>query len=279
MTYHDICRRLTNAGISEAECDAALLLERYCGVSRAALPLHRDEQFDSPELSEAVARREARYPLQYILGTWGFYGLELEVAPGVLIPRPDTEIIVDNAVRRIGEGGRFADLGCGSGCISLAILAARGDVSGVAVDISDTALSLTQRNAARCSVADRLEVRRGDMLSPEWWRELGTDEKFDAIISNPPYIARAELAELAPELGYEPALALDGGDDGLDFYRILISRGVTLLRRGGVMIFECGVGQTAAIAGLGRGAGLDADVLEDIEGRDRGVVLGLAAGT
>lgn len=280
MTYKDICRRLTQAGVEEPEVDAALLLEHCFGVSRASLPLRRDEQFDSPELADAVARREGRCPLQYILGRWGFRGLEFDVAPGVLIPRPDTELIVDTAARELRRGGRFVDLGCGSGCISVSLALERPDVRGVAVDISDTALDLTRRNAVRYGLLGasgesgvRLDVRAGDMLSDATWRGLGESGEFDAIISNPPYIPRAALAGLAPELGFEPSLALDGGDDGLDFYRILISRGVELLSAGGFMLFECGVGQTAAIASLGRAAGFAPEVLYDIERRDRGVIL------
>lgn len=274
MTYKDICRRLTQAGVEEPEVDAALLLEHCFGVSRASLPLRRDEQFDSPELADAVARREGRCPLQYILGRWGFRGLEFDVAPGVLIPRPDTELIVDMAVRELRRGGRFVDLGCGSGCISVSLALERPDVRGVAVDISDTALDLTRRNAGRYGLPPgRLDIRAGDMLSSATWRELGGTGAFDAIISNPPYIPRAALAGLAPELGFEPSLALDGGDDGLDFYRILISRGVELLSAGGFMLFECGVGQTAEIASLGRAAGFAPEVLYDIERRDRGVIL------
>lgn len=280
MTYKDICRRLALAGIEQPEVDAALLLEHYFDVSRAALPLRREEQFDSPALEEAAARRTERCPLQYILGRWGFRGFEFDVAPGVLIPRPDTELIVETALRELGQGGRFVDLGCGSGCISISLALERPDVRGVAVDISKTALELARRNAARYgllgspdSTDGRLELRTGDMLSDATWRELGRTGPFDAIISNPPYIPCAELAGLAPELGFEPSLALDGGDDGLDFYRSLISHGGELLSAGGFMLFECGVGQTAAIASLGSAAGFESELLYDIEKRDRGVLL------
>lgn len=275
MTYRDICRRLASAGIVEPETDAALLLEHFCGVGRAALPLRRDEDFTCAALEAAVERRAGRYPLQYILGRWGFCGLELDVAPGVLIPRADTELIVETAARELPRGGRFVDLGCGSGCIGLAILDARPDVAGVAVDLAPEALELTRRNAERLGYSERLRVLRGDMLSAELWQALRGDypSGLDAVISNPPYIPHGELAELEPELAHEPVLALDGGADGLEPYRVLLPAARSVLSPGGVMIYECGVGQAAAISALGAELGLSAQILWDIEARDRGVMV------
>lgn len=276
MTYNDICRRLTAAGIPDAELDAALLLEHFCAVGRASLPLRRDEDFDCAALAEAVERREARFPLQYLVGKWGFYGLEINTVPGVLIPRPDTEVIVEAAVRRLPRGGRFVDLGCGSGCIGAAILSARPDVTGIALDISEAALELTRRNAVALGLYDRLRILRGDMTAEPTWRALreAAPSGVDAVISNPPYIPTRELAELEPELAFEPASALDGGEDGLSFYRAVLPQAASLLAPGGAVIFECGAGQTSALVALAAERRLPAEVLWDLGGRDRGVVVG-----
>lgn len=276
MKYRDICDILAAAGVPEPHAEAALLIEHYFGISAAALPLHRDDDLSSPELERALELRRNRTPLQYILGSWGFYGREFDVNPGVLIPRPDTEVIVEAAIRRLPTGGRFVDLGCGSGCISVTILSARPDVTGIALDISESALRLTEQNAVKLGVADRLCVRAGDFTAETTWRELRelAPSGVDAVISNPPYIPTGELAGLAPELSFEPVTALDGGADGLAPYRAIIPRAVALLAPGGSMIFECGAGQTPSLAALGAEQGLSAEVLWDLGGRDRGVVLG-----
>lgn len=270
MTYREIYRRLSSAGIDNADTDAALLLEHFCGVSRASLPFRRDEDFSSPALAEAVERRESRCPLQYILGRWGFCGLEFYTAPGVLIPRADTELIATAAINALPPGARIADLGCGSGCIGITVLHARPDVTCTSVDISPAALELTQKNAGRYGIGNRLRLLEGNMLEQSTWQALG---RLTAVISNPPYIPHSELAGLAPELAFEPAEALDGGSDGLDFYRVLISRGAASLDSQGFILFECGTGQSADISALGKAVGLEPQVLYDIEKRDRAVML------
>ena len=274
MTYKQICEILALGGVDSPEVDAALLLEHFCGIGRARLPLEKDRDLDDAALLAAVARRAERYPLQYILGEWGFYEGSFKVAEGVLIPREDTELLVELATESLAYGGRFIDLGCGSGCISVSILMSRPDACGVAVDISPDARALTAQNAVRNGVSDRLQVVEGDMLSAQFWesQQMGG---FDLLISNPPYIPTAEVDELAPELAHEPRLALDGGGDGLDFYRVLIARGGGLLKRGGKMLFECGVGQTGDIIRLAEAQGYVARAHYDIEHRDRAVSVSI----
>lgn len=280
MTYRDICRRLAGAGIDPAAYEAGLLLERFCGVGAAQLPLCRDRDFDSPELDSAVTRRVNHYPLQYILGEWGFCGETYEVTPDCLIPRADTELLVETAAALLPQGAGFADLGCGSGCIAVSLLAARADLVCVAVDISAGALALTERNARRNGVSGRLRTLRGDILTGEildgdtrgagLWARLGS---VNMIISNPPYIPSLEINSLSPELAFEPVSALDGGRDGLDFYRSIIACGKAALTPDGVMLFETAAGQTQDVSALAVGAGLRAEVLYDIEKRDRAVLI------
>lgn len=273
MTYAEICEILYRAGIQSPEDDAALLLQHFCGVSPARLPLERGRDYDSPDLAAAVGRRAQRYPLQYILGEWGFYTGSFKVAEGVLIPRQDTELLVELGTALLPRGGRFVDLGCGSGCISVSLLTARPDARGVAVDISPVARELTACNAQANGVSHRLCVAEGDMLSGELWSTL--EGGFDLLVSNPPYIPAAEVDTLSPELAHEPRLALDGGADGLDFYRALIAGGANILNPGGRMLFECGVGQTADIIALAENRGYAAEAKYDIEGRDRAVIVSI----
>ncbi len=274
MTYKQICEILGASGVERPETDAALLLEHFCGIGPARLPLERGRDFDDPRLTAAVGRRSERYPLQYILGEWGFFEGSFEVSEGVLIPREDTELLVELAVSSLPRGGRFIDLGCGSGCISVSILMSRPDACGVAVDISPDARALTAKNAYKNGVGDQLQVVEGDMLSAELW-ERAEEGGFDLLISNPPYIPTAQVDMLAPELAHEPRLALDGGGDGLDFYRVLLKQGGRLLRRGGKMLFECGVGQTADIIRLAEEQGYSARAHYDIEHRDRAVSVSI----
>ena len=270
MTYLQICELLTQSGIESACDDAAMLIRHFCGVSRAQLVLCRDRDFDNDELIRAVKRRAERYPLQYIIGTWGFYESEFEVSEGVLIPRADTELIVEHAVKQLPHGAVFADVGCGSGCIVSSILRARMDTSAFAVDISPTALEMTQKNAAALGVADRLTAVHGDMRDEHLWKKIG---QLNAIISNPPYIPTEEVKTLAPELSHEPVLALDGGADGLDFYRALIRLGAPNICADGFMLFECGVGQTRDIAAIAAEPGYESEIYFDIENRDRAVKI------
>ena len=162
------------------------------------------------------------------------------------------------------------DIGCGSGCIVSSILRARADLKAFAVDISPTALEVTQKNAVSLGVDDRLTIVRGDMRDANLWDKIG---QLDAVISNPPYIPTDEVKMLAPELAHEPILALDGGEDGLDFYRALIKLSAPHIRAGGFMLFECGVGQTRDIAALAAESGYESEIYFDIENRDRAVKI------
>lgn len=268
MTYAGITAVLTAAGIDSPEYDAALLIEHFCGVEPSLLRFTPERDFVEPALAEAVARRAAREPLQYILGEWAFWRQTYRVAPGCLIPRPDTELLVEYAAKILPPGGRLLDLCTGSGCIAISTLAERPDCTGEAVDHFDVPLALATENAARNGVADQLTVRRGDVLRGE-----GADGLYACILSNPPYIEREVVPTLAPELAHEPSTALDGGDDGLIFYRAIVTQYRAHLAPGGCFIFEIGYDQADALRGIAQAAGMDCAIRRDLGGCDRMAVL------
>lgn len=278
MTYNELKAALAAAGIGDdAECrrEAELLCAKFGGISSSSLPFRRDEDIRSRELADALTRRINREPLQYILGEWEFYGLDFYVTPDCLIPRPDTEITVSAAIKLLPEGARFADLGTGSGAIAVSVLKNRCDTHAVAADISPAALAVAESNAVRNGVADRCRFLCADMLSECFFNAL--PRPIDAIISNPPYIPTRELAAgiIQPELEFEPRGALDGGTDGLDFYRAVIPRAAErgVLTDDGTVIFEVGAGEADAVSALGKSAGFYTAVLADLGGIERTVIL------
>ena len=220
--------------------------------------------------TKAACRLENGEPLAYILGRWWFCRETYTVTPDVLVPQPDTEILVEKAAQLLPRGITFADAGCGSGCIGISLLAMRPDLRCISLDISDGALALTEKNAAANGVGDRLTVRRSDILGG--LAELS--EPVGAILSNPPYIRRDVIPTLSPQVLAEPLLALDGGEDGLDFYRALLSCARKRITPGGLLIAEIGYDQKAALAALTEEYGLSpADFYRDYGGNDRVCVI------
>jgi len=270
MTYSEICDALRAAGIDDAAYEAAILIEKFCGIGRSALLLDRDRDFNSKALARAVDKRCQRYPLQYIVGEWSFCNEVYDLSPECLIPRPDTELLVEQAASVIPQNGSFIDLGTGSGCISISLLAMRPDLVGTAGDISMGALAVAQRNAIRNGVADRIEFIGLDMLSDTLW-ESGVS--FDAIISNPPYIPTSQLGGLDPELAHEPTRALDGGEDGLVFYRKIIENADKILSPDGMILFEFALDQSDDIEALATAQGYSYTLFRDIENRPRACLL------
>lgn len=249
-------RRLTAAGVEGARRDARLLLAEVLarpasdllGLSDLTLTAAQGAAFEA-----MVARRAAREPVSRILGRRGFWSLEFLVGPDTLDPRPDTETVVEAALDALpgrDRAWRILDLGTGTGCILLSLLHERPAASGLGIDIAPGAIEVARANAQRLGLAERAEFRLGDWLA-------GLDEEFDAIVSNPPYIPRAEVETLAPEvLHYDPLAALSGGADGLAPYRVIATGAVRLLRSGGSLIVEVGAGQADDVADLFRRAGL-----------------------
>jgi release factor glutamine methyltransferase len=255
--------RLRAAGVPDPARDARRLLEHAAGRLWPDDPLADAAGFDA-----LVAQRESRRPLSQIVGRRAFWRHEFQVTADVLDPRPETEAVVAAALER--RFGMVADLGTGSGCILVSLLAERDAAQGLGVDASPAALEVAARNAGALGVAARAAWRRGDWLT-------GVGETFDLIVSNPPYVAPGERPSLAPELAWEPAAALvprDDPGDGLADCRRIAAQAPARLRPGGRLILEVGAGQAPAVADLLSDAGLDGIAMRpDLDGRDR-VVIG-----
>lgn len=267
-------QRLTALGVEEARLDLLYLAERAFGVpvSRLRRPdglMGTAEQVAA--FNALVDRRAAREPVQRILGDWEFWGLTLTLGPETLIPRPDTETLVEAVLKACPDRGRawrILDLGTGTGAILLALLSEYPAAFGVGVDLSPDAAAVARGNAQSLDLSARAAFLAGS------WVEALTGP-FDIIVSNPPYIPDADIAGLAPEVArFEPWRALAGGADGLDPYRHLVRVLPPLLSPGGIVGFEHGADQGPAVADLMRGAGFgDVVTLRDLGGRDR-VALG-----
>lgn len=269
MTYRELCGALRAGGVEAPEWEAKCLLEDLYHADRLALFSEPDRDYPSPELERALARRLSHEPLQYILGTWAFYRQTYRVSPDCLIPRADTEVLVEEAVRRLPQGAYFADFCTGSGCIAISTLAERLDTRALAVDLSAGALQIAQENAVRNGVSGRLSFLRADLLTAAP-ADLGS---FDAILSNPPYIRTDVIDTLSAEVRQEPRMALDGGSDGLVFYRALLRLARECLRPGGFCLFEIGYDQGAQIRSLAAVSGFSCAVRRDLGGQDRVAVL------
>ncbi len=242
---------LAGKGIENARLEAEWLLCAATGLDRVGLYLNFDKPLNDGELAAyraMVTRRGRREPLQHILGTQEFFGLEFEVSADVLIPRHDTETLVMEAVARMPAARSVLDIGTGSGCIAIALAKQLSEASVTASDISVAALAVAQRNAEANGVV--VEFLHGSLLAPLAGRS------FDLIVSNPPYIPSAVIAGLEPEVrDNDPRSALDGGADGLDIYRQLIPAVAAHLNPGGWLLVEVGVDQAEAVAQLFRTAG------------------------
>nr|WP_044564302.1 peptide chain release factor N(5)-glutamine methyltransferase [Azospirillum sp. B4] len=267
--------RLAAAGCASPRLDVRLLAEQALGWSRATLLLEGDRPVPADAraaLDALVDRRAAREPVSRILGRREFWSLEFQLAPDTLDPRPDTETLVETALRHLPDGARprrLLDLGTGSGCILLALLSELTGAWGLGVDIAPGAARAAAANARALGYADRSAWMVGS-----WTDALGGGARFDAIVSNPPYIPAADIAGLEPEVRtFDPLRALDGGADGLDPYRHLARVAAGLLLPGGILAVEHGSGQGADVAALLQAGGLDvAERVDDLAGHDRVVV-------
>ncbi|MHB1151312.1 MAG: peptide chain release factor N(5)-glutamine methyltransferase [Eubacteriales bacterium] len=229
-----------------------------------------DEKFTSAaDRNDAYRRLEAREPLAYILGEWYFYGETYHVTPDVLIPRSDTEILVEAAIRRIPRGGVFADLCTGSGCIAVSVLCHRPDLTAIAVDISDSALKIAHKNAVINGVDSRVEFLSGDITSDGFAESLLHYRTFDALLSNPPYIKSEIIGKLESEVLAEPLIALDGGYDGLHFYRALKQLRNKILKSDGITLLEIGYDQAESLLCLFCGG----EILKDYGGNNRVFII------
>lgn len=270
--------RLAQAGIKTAAQEAAWLLEQALGCRSHQLVSDADRVLSPAEqaaVSALIERRARREPLQYILGTQEFCGLEFSVSPAVLIPRPETELLVSEVVRQVRNEHApiVVDVGTGSGCVAVTVATILGRATVVAIDCSAEALRVATDNAARHGVAHMIEWCEGDLLAPLAGR--GWDGRVAVIVSNPPYIADAELAGLQPEVrDFEPKHALVSGPGGTEYHRRLLCEARRYLAPGGVLMMEMGQGQAEAVRALAHEAGGYAPVtfVEDAAGIDRVVV-------
>lgn len=265
MTLREAIDVLQRAGVDSPEYDARELFRVFGGFNSPILT--KDASSDSEELINAIAERASRKPLQYILGTVGFYREEYKVTPSCLIPRSDTEILVDYAVKNIPRGEIFADLCSGSGCIGISTLKNTKNTRCESFDVSEDAIALTRENAVINGVSDRLIATRMDLL-----RESPKGEYF-AILSNPPYIAREVYEGLEKEIFAEPEIAFVGGDDGLLFYERLTPVCVNMLKSGGFIAYEIGYDQADSLKRIAEINGCTCDIIKDYSGNDRVAVL------
>lgn len=258
-------QKLKEAEIGEAQLDARLLLEEVCGTDHNTLLCHGDREVSEAEEEQyrkALEQRAVHVPLQHLLGYQDFMGLRFQVNEHVLIPRQDTEILVEEAMRYLHDGMRILDLCTGSGCILLSLLHYSNDCEGTGVDISKEALQVAALNAELLGI-------KADFLKSDLYEKV--TGKFDLLVSNPPYIERRVIPTLMEEVReYDPYIALDGGEDGLDFYRRIIGGAQDYLKRGGQILMEIGSGQAQAVSELLREAGFkEIDVCRDFAGLDR----------
>ncbi len=265
--------RLKKADIEEAALDARLLLEEVCGTDRNYLLSHGENpvtEIQNRDYKGAITRRASHVPLQHILGYQEFMGLKFKVTPDVLIPRQDTEILVEEVMRFLHDGMRILDMCTGSGCILLSLLRYSNECEGKGCDISEKALAVAAENA-------RLLGLNADFVQSDLFENV--DGRFEIIVSNPPYIPGKMIPELMEEVReHDPTIALDGGGDGLDFYRKIINEAEKYLYSGGMLFFEIGYDQAEAVSGYMKEAGYQGiTVCKDLSGLDR-VVSGRMGG-
>lgn len=263
--------RLVSAGVIPFKFEAKELLAFALQTEPARLRFMGEDEISeeaAAKLEDALKRRENGEPLQYILGFWEFYSLPFKVGEGVLIPRADTELLVDNALEFLKgkSGAEVADLCSGSGCIAISIAKERPDCRVSALELSEEALEYLKYNKILNGV--ELEIIKQDITTDI------PDRKFDLIVSNPPYIETFAIPDLDKELSFEPNMALDGGDDGLRFYRIIAREWTRNLKKGGALMVEVGINQHLAVAELFKEAGLSGvRYVCDINGIER-VIIG-----
>lgn len=272
MTYKEAAARIEKNCETDGKFEASLLFEKFLGLDAASLMTRRDENFDNPELLAAIEKRESGYPLQYILGEWEFFGLPFEVNESCLCPRPDTEVLVETAIELLPKNGRFLELCTGSGCIPVSLCKHRPDARGTATDLFPDTLATAKRNAERNRVANRIDFLLADLFDIESF-ENECKGNFDAIISNPPYIPKRDIEDLSVEVKHEPIAALDGGEDGLDFYRFIVGEYKRFLSPVGVILLEIGYDQGEPIREIAERNGFSCEIKKDLGGNDRVAVI------
>ncbi len=269
MKYKEIVEALNSYGIENSDTEAEIILNYLFGVNKANIIFDKDREYENSKIAAILEKRKEHIPLQHIIGKWYFMGREFYVSPDCLIPRPDTEVLVENAIKELKTGGCVADLCTGSGCIGISMLIYREDISSMLLcDISKGALDMAKKNALANTVSKKCTFLLGDIT-----RDL-PNTKFDMIVSNPPYIPTRDIKSLSDEVKKEPMLALDGGDDGLDIIRFLIGEGLSYLNKNGKMLIEFGYDQGQIMHTLlekkqNEGKIKHFEIIKDYSGNDR----------
>ena len=266
MKLREAIDELRAANVPDAEYSAREIFINIGGFSMSDIVLGYAES-DSPELVDAISRRAQREPLQYIIGYTDFYRERYSVSPDCLIPRADTELLVDIAVKLIPEGEIFADLCTGSGCVGISTLKNTRNTKAVLADISERALVLARKNAEDNGVSDRAEFFEADLL-----KRLPEGEFF-AFLSNPPYVSDSAYSGLCEEIYSEPKIAFVGGEDGADFYRSLTPMLKDKLKRGGFIAYEIGFDQAEILKKIASENSLGCEIFKDLSGNDRVALL------
>lgn len=271
--YNKTKKELAAAGIEDYVFEAKQILRHITGFSNVQIisnPHKKLSLFEENNLTAIIKQRLIRYPLQYIIGEWGFYGGNFKVGPGVLVPRADTETLIDIALKFLKdrENSQVCDLCTGSGCIGITVAREKSDSFVTAVEKYEEALRYARENA-KLNGTENIEFISGDVFEG-----AGAEKQYDLILSNPPYIPPEEMKEISPEAKFEPETALLGGEDGLDFYRAIIKGYKASLVDGGMMAFEVGMGEAEAVAELMKNQGFcDIGTRQDAAGIER-VVFG-----
>ena len=274
-TIGDAVRSITlhfeQTGIDEAHSEARLIIGYALGLTRSEIIHRNDEKLSEDQITRCrsfIKRRSAREPMAYLIGEKEFWSLPFKVSPETLIPRPDSETLVDAVVdhaRKAETPKRFLDIGTGSGCLLAALLSEWPEATGIGIDKNEGAVSIARLNLDRLGLAER-----GDIVAAAW-PTYQPREKFDLVIANPPYIPTADIQTLDPDVrDYEPLSALDGGPDGLEIHRKIADQTGAVLKTGGLIAVEFGIGQSSYIQQIYKAAGFDSiHIYKDLYGTDR----------
>lgn len=275
MRINEILRcattRLETAGVESARLDAEVLLAHILNCKRLYLYVDAEKNLSSAQISRfenLIERRAKKIPVAYLTGQREFMGLNFVVTPAVLIPRPDTEILAQVAIEKLSavKNPTFVDIGTGSGAICVSILKYVRNAKAATVDISQDAIDSAKFNAEKFGVDDRINFYVGNLFEPL------RGQKFHAVISNPPYIPTKDLSTLQDEVQKEPTLALDGGIDGLNFYRRIIDDAPNFLFSGGFLAVEIGINQADAVKNLFTKNFVDVEIIRDLAGIERVII-------
>lgn len=266
MNYNELLKKLARISPDECDFEARVLIESFTDCKISYILSHRDEDLNSEALEIALQKRESHVPLQYIVGKWHFYRQTYFVDENCLIPRADTEILVEKAIELLPENASFLDLCTGSGCIAISMLCERPDTVALMVDKFPETLEIAKKNAELNGVENRAEFALFDVLTDEAMLQGRT---FDGIISNPPYIRPGVIETLSDEVKHEPYAALCGGDDGLIFYRKIIADYSKFIKKGGFILFEIGYDQAEDLLQIAKEHSLTCAIYKDYSGNDR----------